>query len=211
MSTSRFVAILALVTGAAGFGTALGQAKPQDKPQEKPKATAQEAGAKKEMMAAPKPGPEHKVLESKVGKWNGKVKMWMTPDATSAEESTCTAEYKWVMNGLYLHDETKGTFGGMPFEGMGLTTYDTIKKKYVSTWADNMCSGIMTSEGTYDPASKSFAYAGQAPCPGTGKYEATKMTEKEIDANSWMMEMQATDPKSGKMFKCMEITYTRAK
>ncbi len=32
---------------------------------------------------------------------------------------------------------------GMPFEGMGIDGYDNLAKQYVSTWVDNMGTGIM--------------------------------------------------------------------
>jgi hypothetical protein len=34
---------------------------------------------------------------------------------------------------------------GMPFEGLGYTGYDNVKKQYFGTWIDSMSTGIMTS------------------------------------------------------------------
>lgn len=50
---------------------------------------------------------------------------------------------------------------GMPFEGHGTLAYDNHRKMFVSTWIDNMGSGIMVLEGTYDDASKTLTLMGK--------------------------------------------------
>ena len=37
-----------------------------------------------------------------------------------------------------------------------------MKKKFVGSWVDNMGTGIMFSEGTYDPATKTFTYTSES-------------------------------------------------
>ena len=39
--------------------------------------------------------------------------------------------------------------------------YDNVKKKFVASWIDNMGTGIQFSEGTYDPATKTFTYTSE--------------------------------------------------
>ena len=36
-----------------------------------------------------------------------------------------------------------------------------MKQKFVSSWIDNMGTGIMMLDGTYDAATKAFTYAGE--------------------------------------------------
>jgi hypothetical protein len=162
------------------------------------------------MMAYATPGPEHKMLESKVGKWHGKGKFWMDP-AAPPMESEMDTEYTMMMGGRFLADTTKSDMGGMPFEGHGLNGYDNLSKKFVSTWVDNMGTGIMTMEGSYDAASKTTTLMGNMPDPTAGKATPMKMILKDVDANNFTMEMDCTNPKDGKMFKCMDIAYVRAK
>jgi hypothetical protein len=216
-SRSLFGAI-ALVVCTAGIAVAFTQDKSKDKPADKSKpapasAPAAPPGMDPEMatkMAAyATPGAEHKMLASKAGKWHGKGKFWMTPDAP-AMDSEIDTEYAMMMD-RFLVDTTKSDMMGMPFEGHGMTGFDNIKKKYIGTWLDNMGTGIMTMEGTYDAASKTMTMTGECPDPVAGKHTPMKMITKDVDANSFVMEMQGTDAKSGKLFKCMEITYTRAK
>ena len=42
----------------------------------------------------------------------------------------------------------------MSFTGMAIEGYDNVKKKFVSSWIDNMGTMILNSEGTYDPAAQ---------------------------------------------------------
>jgi hypothetical protein len=155
------------------------------------------------------PGPEHKVLDACVGKWTSHIKMWMDP-AAPAMESEGTAEGKWIMGGRYLQEDFKSTMMGMPFEGMGLTGFDNIKKAYVGSWIDNMGTGVTTMEGAYDAAKKTISCTSQCPDPTMTKYVSSRMVSTLVDANSHKLEMYGPD-KSGKEFRCMEITYTRAK
>ena len=54
-----------------------------------------------------------------------------------------------------------GKMKNMTFKGMGIEGYDNVKKKFVGSWVDNMGTGIMTSEGDYDAATKTFTYTGE--------------------------------------------------
>ena len=54
-----------------------------------------------------------------------------------------------------------GKMKDMQFKGMGVEGYDNVKKKFVSSWIDNMGTGIQFSEGTYDPATKTFTYTSE--------------------------------------------------
>ena len=121
----------------------------------------------KKWMEFMTPGAEHKVLDGLVGKWTSQIKMWMDP-AAPATESTGTSEMELVMGGRYLHEHDKGSFMGQPFEGMGVTGFDNLKKKYVGSWIDNMGTGIMRLEGSYDAAKKTINYASECPDPTGG-------------------------------------------
>ena len=222
MRSRTLFAAAALFACTAGIAAALtfqDKSKTTPPPQDKGKAAPAAApaappgmdpAAAAKMMAYGTPGAEHKVLESKAGKWHGKGKFWMDP-AAPPMESEMDTEYTMIMGGRFLTDSTKSDMGGMPFEGHGLNGFDNLSKKYVATWIDNMGTGIMSMEGTYDPASKTMTMTGNMPDPTVGKATPMKMITKDTDANSFTMEMHCTSPKDGKLFKCMEIAYTRAK
>ena len=161
------------------------------------------------MAAFAAPNENHKVLDYKVGKWNGHVTLWMAPGMPPVEADS-TAEIQWIMGGRYLHDNTHGSFMGQPFEGMATTGYDNAKKKYFFTWIDNQGTGIMIGEGTWDAAKKVLSTTSTMSDPMTGKEVTERGTETVLDANSFRSEMFSKGP-DGKEYLSMRIDYKRAK
>jgi len=168
------------------------------------------ATATKAWMEYATPGEAHKALAKSDGVWTGETTMWMGIDAPPMT-STSTSTNKMVMGGRYQLSEFKGNFMGMPFEGMSITAYDNYKKKYISTWIDNMGTGIMKMEGTWDEASKSMAMTGKMTDPATGKECDMREVFRMVDNDHQVMEMYGPDPKTGKEYKTMEIKLTRKK
>lgn len=156
-------------------------------------------------MAAP--GPEHAALNPLAGSWKTVTKMWHDPAGEPmVSEGTC--ERAWMMGGRYMVANYKGDMGGMPFEGMEVLGYDNMKKQYVSSWVDNLGTGIVLSTGApMDPATHSFTLTGTVPGP-TGDATAREVTNI-VDQNTYTMTMYASD--KGQEAKMMEITYTRVK
>src|SRR5262245_51167298 len=157
----------------------------------------------------PKPGPEHKILASMEGTWTAKVKSWFGPG--EPKESTGTMVRKMIMDGRYLQETFKGEFLGTKFEGMGIVAYDVNKKKYVTSWIDNMTTGISMMQGSYDADSKTLTSLGEEDNPAMGGKMKTRDVLKMISADEQRFEMFRTPQKTGKEFKVMEITYTRQK
>ena len=173
-------------------------------------APAPSAPSNEEMMAMMKmamPGPEHAALNPLAGIWKITTKMWSGPGEPQVTEGTC--ERNWMMDGRYLVGNYKGSAAGMPFEGMEVLGYDNMKKQYVSSWVDNMGTGIMLSRGApMDPGSKSFELTGSSPDP-TGKEVVMREVTSIVDGNTASMTMYATQ--DGQEQRIMEITYTRVK
>lgn len=153
------------------------------------------------------PGEQHKLLAAQNGKWEGKVTMWMTPDAPPSE-SKGTAVNQMILGGRYQEAKFTGTFNGMPFEGKSILGYDNAKKVFVSTWIDNMGTGIMNVEGPWDPATRSITFTGEMIDPTTGKKCKLREIMTFIDDKNQKMEMYNTMPGT-KEYKSMEIVYTR--
>jgi len=171
----------------------------------------------KQMMEMSKLNENHKLLADMNGSWNYTIKMWMNPDPNAKpQESKGTATRKSAMGGRYFTMDVTGKLQmpgeddkmkDMQFKGMALEGYDNMKKKFVSSWIDNMGTGIQYSEGTYDPASKTFTFTSEMEMmPGmkTPVRELLKMTDKD----HMMMEWYETH--GGQEKKTMEIAYTRA-
>ena len=168
------------------------------------------AKAMEAMMMAATPGEPHKMLASSNGNWNAEVSMWMTPDAP-VTKSAGTATNRMIMEGRYQISEFKGDMMGMPFTGMSTTGYDNVKKKFVSTWVDNLGTGIIQMEGPWDDATKTMTLTGKMIEPTTGQDCEMKENFKVVDDNTQIMEMYGPDPKTGVLYKTMEIKFTRKK
>jgi hypothetical protein len=181
-----------------------------------PASMAPSAEEMKQMMELAKLNENHKLLATTAGTWSYTVKMWMDPTGKPSE-STGTATRKVIMDGRYVSGEYTGKFkmpgadgkmADMNFIGMSMDGYDNVKKKFVSGWVDNMGTGIMTMDGTYDAATKAFTYTGEYEMmPGTK--EKVRQVIKMTDATHMTMEYYE-DRGQGEA-KTMEINYTKKK
>lgn len=159
-------------------------------------------------MAYMTPGEAHKHMAESVGSWKTATSHWHKP-GTEAVKSTGTCEMKMIMGGRYLQATYSGTVMGMPFEGMGVTGFDNKLKKYISSWVDNMSTGMTTSEGSYDPAKNALNMTGTMvdPTGGEGMMEY-RMVIQFVSKDKQVMQMFMQH--EGQEFKAMEIVYTRA-
>ncbi|HWJ90325.1 MAG TPA: DUF1579 domain-containing protein [Flavisolibacter sp.] len=156
------------------------------------------------------PSKEHALMASWDGTWNGEVSVWMKP-GTDPSKSTTVTTNKMVLGGRYQQSTHKGSFNGMPFEGMSTLAFDNAKKVFLSTWIDNMGTGIMTGEGTWDDATQSITLKGKVMDPGQSKDVDYREVFTVIDKDHQRTEMYGINPTDGKEFKTMEIKFTRKK
>ncbi len=175
--------------------------------QDQPKEPAMSNAETEAMMKAATPGEQQKKLARMVGDWTFTNKMWMAPDQPPMELSG-TMHADLMMGGRYVEHNWKGSFMGQPFEGRGTDAYDNIGKTYVSSWVDNMGTGIMHQMGTCDDAVKNCKYSADIWDPMTGKKATLKSTITWLDDNTFKNEMYGNDP-SGKEMKMMEILVKR--
>jgi hypothetical protein len=197
----RILAATVLVTFTAALAIAA------DDP--KAKATAEQQAAMEAMMKAATPGDAHKKLGAMVGTFNTDVKMYPQPGAPAVSGSG-VSENTWALDGRFVEQRFNGTFMGMPFHGIGYTGYDNIKKHYIGSWMDNMTTSMMVSEGTPDATGKSITFTSTMDDPMTGKSSPVKETVTVVDDDHHTLEMWGAGP-DGKMFKMMEIAYSRKK
>ena len=101
------------------------------------------------------PGPMHKWMEKTNGNWEADLTQWMDPKAPPMK-AKATIVQSSVLGGRYVVGKFTGTMMGMPFEGMSTMGYDNAKKIFVSTWIDNVGTGIVHMTGTYNEATKTL-------------------------------------------------------
>ena len=171
-----------------------------------------------QMMEMSKVNENHKLLSSGDGTWDYIVKMWMDGDTSKKpQESKGIAVRKSIMDGRFVEMDVTGKMqmpgpDGKPkemtFKGHAMEGYDNAKKKFVGTWMDNMGTSMMMSEGTYDPATKSFTYTAEMePLPGmkVPVRDVLKLTDNNH------MDLQWYENQGGGEKKTMEIAYTKKK
>jgi hypothetical protein len=177
--------------------------------QEKPKPAAPAPGGPEmeAMVKAGTPGEPHKHLARLAGDWTFTMKSWMDPSQPPMESSG-TMHGEVLMGGRYVEHTWKGNFMGQPFEGRGTDGYDNVGKQYVSSWVDNMSTGIMYQTGSCDNAGKTCTYNGDVWDPMSGQKTTFKSVISWVDNNTFKNEMYGKGP-SGQEMKMMEITAKR--
>jgi hypothetical protein len=146
-------------------------------------------------MEAPKPGPEHKVLERFVGDWDA-VTSGMGPETKGKQTS------KLACDGMFLMTTYNGEFMGMKFEGRGVMGYDLEGKQYQHVWVDSMTPKMGVENGAWDEKSKSLTFESKG-----HDGSPAKMIFDFPDADHYTLRF--TD-ESGKT-ETFKISYTRAK
>ncbi|MEM0518643.1 MULTISPECIES: DUF1579 domain-containing protein [Aequorivita] len=175
---------------------------------EMPEITMDSVAMQKAWEAYMTPGEQHERMAADVGTWNDELTFWMGPDAPP-EKATATEEIKMIMGGRYQEGTITGEMMGMPFVGRSTIAYDNASNEYISTWIDNMGTGISVMRGKYDAPSKTTTFTGTMMDPMTGKEKQMKQVYTYIDENTRKLEMFEIGP-SGNEFKNMEIMMTKA-
>jgi hypothetical protein len=146
-----------------------------------------------------KPGPEHEVLNKRVGNWDTVMK-------AGGAEFKGTMKYKMDLGGLWLAGALETDLGGMKFSGRSMDTYDAKTKKYVGVWFDNMGTTPMSMEGSYDKDKKTMTMIGKGPGMD-GKITTWRSVSRMSDDDTVVMNMYVGDAKEP-MFT---VTYKRKK
>lgn len=152
------------------------------------------------------PSQTHEMLAKSNGTWKTKITMWMTPDAVpTVSEGTSVNEM--ILGGRYQKSTHSGDFMGMKMEGLNLLAFDNATKEFYAIWIDNMGTGMMTSKGKYNEATKMVEMKGTYVDPMTKTEEPFRQTMQLVDDNHQVMEMFMN--MAGKEFKTMHIEFTR--
>lgn len=156
------------------------------------------------MMAYMTPGDAHKMLASMSGEWTTETTSWW---GGVEDKSTGKTINQMILGDRYQQSTYTGTMMGMPFSGISTTAYDNAKKVFVSTWIDNMGSGLSIMEGPWDDATKSMILKGKMVDSETYKEFMVKQVCKVVDDNTCIMEMYKVE--GDKETKLMEQKSTR--
>jgi len=149
------------------------------------------------------------MMAKSAGDWKAEVTQYMDPTQPPTKTQS-KVHNEMIMGGRYLSTKWSGDMMGMPFEGISTLGFDNARKLYVSTWIDNMGTGIMNMEGTLDAATNTITFNGKMVNGETLKEEPVRETFTIMDKDHQLMQMYGVG-KDGKEFKSMQIHYTRKK
>ncbi len=152
------------------------------------------------------PNENHEWLAQFEGNWTFTMTTWMDP---KTEPSVTSGEsmMQMVCQGRYLQEKHTGTSFGMPFEGHNTTAYDNITKKYITSWIDNMGTGIMVGEGERE--GNTLTVHSSYPNLEGGE-DHMKMVTTIVNENEHNMIMYMYDPDGNEM-KFMELSYKKVR
>lgn len=219
MRTRTIVCVTAALAFALPF--AMQSARSQQDPAALQQPTPEQMGQMmKEWMAMMSPGPMHKELAKKVGKWDTTTKTWWAGPSGPPTETKGTSKITSVLSGRFIHEHFTGTMpmpdpatGQMKdhaHEGMGMTGYDNYRNLFVGTWSDSMSTAILTMRGTMPPGSKTLTMYGEMDEPQmkmTGR--TVKYETRFVDDDNYVFTIY--DLAAGPDYKVFEITYKRRK
>jgi hypothetical protein len=151
------------------------------------------------------PGPEHQQIAKTVGTWDVDCSFWK-----GSNEAPIQSKGEIVYVPLFDGRFTQGTFTGMmmgqKFIGHSLMGYNRASKQYLSTWYDNMGTGITSLTGSSADNGKTITYSGEMTCPMNGKVQLRHVENHQSDASFTVTSYQIKD---GKEQKTMELVHAR--
>jgi hypothetical protein len=153
------------------------------------------------------PSEGHRRLDVLVGSWRAKTTFTMAPGAPP-DVSEGTSENRWILGGRYLEQAYTGSSLGMPFEGLGYTAYDNVRKNYFGVWMDSFGTGLMTSVGVGKARNDLMKSVAEAIEP-SGKSIRFDCAIRVKDRDHHTYEMWTKAP-NGKRYCSMRVEYTRA-
>ena len=120
--------------------------------------------------------------------------------------SVGTAERAMTLGGRVLEEKVSMMVMGMPMEGLARVGFDNVKGSHWSTWTDNMSTGVMMMEGTWDDATGEGTMEGEVIDLVTGKPMQVRMTSK-MEGEKEVSEF--FENRGGEWVRTMELVYER--
>lgn len=153
------------------------------------------------------PNVNHDILRFFEGQWNATISSRATPQNVMSQ-SEAAVEARMIMKGRYLERVLKGK--GDEFEARVVNGYDNFRQEFTGVWFDNMCTGMITGSGQYDPNTRTLSEEGSMSCPMTNQGRRWyRSTTRFIDDDHYVLEMFKRD-EEGDEFSAMTIEFMRA-
>jgi hypothetical protein len=171
-----------------------------------PGADAQAAqAAQAEWLAKMQPVQQHRDLARFEGDFEVRGKAWSLP-GQPPQDVVGTSRLRMVLGDRYLQERFESDSFGAPFQGIGLTGFDTVENRFFVTWFDSMTTFPATMKSEPGAASDAIAMKGDVPCAGAVRTRKIVMKAQSPGSHvSEFFEVLA----DGTETKTMELTYTK--
>jgi hypothetical protein len=148
-------------------------------------------------------GAEVEILEQDVGEWRATVEVCPAPGApVQKSEGTLSCR----MCGRWLVADFKNATSG--FEGHGITGWDSVEERYVSTWVDPSRRGLVVMRGAWDEDERRMTFVGEMTRPDGSRLRWREVAERpEADVRIFRSLVPGTDGE----FEVMTVRYERNK
>ncbi|WP_374683318.1 DUF1579 family protein [Accumulibacter sp.] len=173
------------------------------------KESTKDSAQARALDSAMTPGEGQKRLAAMIGTFNVAIRTWVDPSQPPIE-SSATSVGAWVLGERYVQMMLAGDLQGQPFNGIGYIGFDNVGKQYQSTWMDSGSTGMTWYKGGFDAGGKSATMKASVPDALTGKPTPVELRVKMNDDGSHVTELWGHGL-GKKMFKMMELRYTRSK
>jgi hypothetical protein len=149
---------------------------------------------------------QHAGLAKSVGEYDVAVEMYWP--GGKVEKAAATAKREMILNGFYLRETFSMKTPNFTFAGTATVGYDTVRKKYVSTWLDNSSPVMDIAYGV--EIDGKIVMTGKGPNQTTGMLEGKKSVIENQTPDTWKTTYYNVNAE-GAEAKWMQLSYTRKK
>ena len=199
----KMLPIVALVA------TALSLAGPSFAQQAGKSPSAKAAAVARAMDNAMTPGDYQKRLEPMVGSFDVRVLIWVDPGKPPIETSA-SAVSTWVLGNRFVQTMLVGGPSADAFNAIGYIGYDNAAKQYQAAWMDDGSTAVTLYTGGFSADGKSATVKASVMNASTGKPTPLEL-RMSLGANGGHVTQLWGMGLGTKMFKMMELQYTRTK
>ena len=146
----------------------------------------------------------HERLSPLIGVFRSAGRSWRGPGA-EAMTSSGTMINRWILGGLFMEQDYKGTFNGAAFVGRGYWGFNEASGLYESVWMDSTGGQIARDagafrDGVWEMRGESFMADGTA--------REQRSVVRVVDQDRHTMELYFT-PRGGEEFLALQVEYRR--